>query len=113
MARLAAEVATLQAQLTAAGTALSSEQDAHADTRLTLHQRDLDVERLAQQVRDQTERLAEQENFRQSLEEKLVHSRDALEHFRTAAREHREQQARRHEQQVQQLQAELRHANQT
>ncbi|WP_293048256.1 DNA-binding protein [Pandoraea sp.] len=48
----------------AAAAALSSEQDAHAETRLALHQRDLDVERLTQQVRDQTARLAEQESFR-------------------------------------------------
>ncbi|WP_293042081.1 DNA-binding protein [Paraburkholderia sp.] len=113
MAKLAADRAALQAQFTAAGAALSSEQDAHADTRIVLHQRDLNVERLTQQVRDQTARLAEQENFRQSLEEKLVHARDALEHFRTASREQREQEARRHEQQVQQLQAELRQANQS
>lgn len=112
IAKLTAELATLQAQLMAAATALSCEQDAHAETRLALHQRDLDVERLTQQVRDQTARHAEQENFRQSLEEKLVHARDALDHFRTAAREQREQEARRHEQQVQQLQAELRQANQ-
>ncbi|WP_248324105.1 MULTISPECIES: hypothetical protein [unclassified Caballeronia] len=39
--------------------------------------------------------------------------RDSLEHFRTAAREQREQEAHRHEQQVQQVQAELRQANQT
>lgn len=69
MAKLTTELATLQAQLAAA--TLSSEQDAHANTRLALHQRDLGVERLTQQVRDQTARLVEQENFRQSLEESL------------------------------------------
>ncbi|TAM07652.1 MAG: DNA-binding protein [Paraburkholderia sp.] len=113
MAKLTTELATLQAQLAAATATLSSEQGAHAETRLALHQRDLDVERLTQQVRDQTARLAEQEGFRQSLEEKLTHAHDALEHYRTASREQREQEARRHEQQVQQLQAELRQVNQT
>lgn len=98
MAKLAMELTTLQAQFTAAAAAaLSSEQDTHADTRLALHRRDLDVERLTQQVRDQTARLAEQESFRKSLEEKLAHAHAALEHFRTAAREQREQEARRHE----------------
>lgn len=97
MAKLARELTTLQAQFTAAAAALSSEQDTHADTRLALHRRDLDVERLTQQVRDQTARLAEQESFRKSLEEKLAHAHAALEHFRTAAREQREQEARRHE----------------
>ncbi|RQS14614.1 hypothetical protein DIE07_04855 [Burkholderia sp. Bp9002] len=64
-------------------------------------------------MHDQTVRLAEHESFRQSLEEKLKYAHEALEHYRTASREQREQEARRHEQQVQQLQAELRHANQT
>ncbi|MCG5076570.1 DNA-binding protein [Paraburkholderia tagetis] len=113
IARLGAELATVREQLSGATAALSVEQEAHAGTRVALHQRDLDVERLTQQVGDQTERLAEQEGFRLSLEAKLVHARDSLEHFRTASREQREQEAHRHEQQVQQVQAELRQANQT
>lgn len=76
-------------------------------------QRALNVERLAQQVRDLTERLAEHDGFRRSLEEKLQHAHEALEHYRTASKVQREQEARRHEQQVQQLQAELRQVNQT
>ncbi|MBD1551206.1 DNA-binding protein [Pseudomonas typographi] len=40
-----------------------------------------------------------------SLEEKHRHARDALEHYRTAAKEQREQELRRHELQVQQAQA--------
>ncbi|SIT51258.1 Cointegrate resolution protein T [Paraburkholderia piptadeniae] len=111
--KLGADLATVREQLSGATATLSGEQDAHAGTRLALHQRDLDVERLSQQVRDQTERLAEQEGFRLSLEAKLTHARDSLEHFRTAAREQREQEVHRHEQQVQQVQAELRQANQT
>ncbi|RQS44318.1 DNA-binding protein [Burkholderia sp. Bp8986] len=113
IAKLGAELGAVREQLSGATVTLSAEQDAHAGTRLALHQRDLDVERLTQQVRDQTERLAEQEGFRLSLEAKLAHARDSLEHFRTAAREQREQEVRRHEQQVQQVQAELRQANQT
>jgi chromosome segregation ATPase len=89
------------------------EQAAHADTQAALQQRALDVERLTQQVCDLVERLAEHNGFRRSLEEKLQHAHEALEHYRTASREQREQEARRHEQQVQQLQAELRQANQT
>ncbi|MGY4730825.1 DNA-binding protein [Burkholderia pyrrocinia] len=113
IAKLTGELASLQSQLANATTALSSEQDAHADTRLAAQQRAIDVERLSQQVHDQTVRLAEHESFRQSLEEKLKHAHEALEHYRTASREQREQEARRHETQVQQLQAELRQANQT
>ncbi|EOH6072913.1 DNA-binding protein [Burkholderia cenocepacia] len=102
----------LRAELADAVTALEQEQAAHVETRDALQKRTLESERLTQQVRDQNERAAEQEGFRQSLEEKLIHARDGLEHFRTAARELREQEARRHEHQIQQLQADLRQVNQ-
>ncbi|HDR9174472.1 TPA: DNA-binding protein [Burkholderia vietnamiensis] len=111
--QLVAELDRLRAQLAETNAALSREQAAHAETRDAAQQRALECERLGQQLRDQIERTAEQEGFRQSLEEKLVHARDALEHFREAAREQRDQELRRHEQQVQQLQAELRQVGQT
>jgi chromosome segregation ATPase len=113
IAKLADDVAALRAQLAEAGAAVVREQAAHADTHAALQQRALNVERLAQQVRNLTERLAEHDGFRRSLEEKLQHAHEALEHYRTASKEQREQEARRHEQQVQQLQAELRQVNQT
>jgi chromosome segregation ATPase len=113
VAKLAGEVAALRTQLAEAGAAVVREQAAHADTQAALQQRALDVERLTQQTHDLTERLTEHDGFRRSLEEKLQHAHEALEHYRTASREQREQEARRHEQQVQQLQAELRQANQT
>ena len=113
VAKLAGEVAALRTQLAEAGAAVVREQAAHADTQAALQQRALDVERLTQQTHDLTERLTEYDGFRRSLEEKLQHAHEALEHYRTASREQREQEARRHERQVQQLQAELRQANQT
>ncbi|KVC84272.1 DNA-binding protein [Burkholderia ubonensis] len=113
IAKLTGELAALQAQLADATAALSSEQEAHAETHLAAQQRAIDIERLSQQVHDRTVRLAEHKSFRQSLEEKLKHAHEALEHYRTASREQREQEARRHEAQVQQLQAELRQVNQT
>lgn len=113
VAKLAGEVAALRTQLAEAGAAVVREQAAHADTQAALQQRALDVARLTQQTHDLTERLTEHDGFRRSLEEKLQHAHEALEHYRTASREQREQEARRHEQQVQQLQAELRQANQT
>jgi len=113
VAKLAGEVAALRTQLAEAGAAVVREQAAHADTQAALQQRALDVERLTQQTHDLTERLTEHDGFRRSLEEKLQHAHEALEHYRTASREQREQEARRHERQVQQLQAELRQANQT
>jgi chromosome segregation ATPase len=113
IAKLAGDVAALRTQLAEAGIGITRERAAHGDTQTALQQRALDVERLAQQVRDLTERLSEHDGFRRSLEEKLQHAHEALEHYRTASKEQREQEARRHEQQVQQLQAELRQVNQT
>jgi DNA repair exonuclease SbcCD ATPase subunit len=66
-----------------------------------------------QQIADLKERLAENEAHRKSLDEKHQHTREALEHYRESVKEQREADARRHEQQVQQLQAELRLAQQT
>jgi chromosome segregation ATPase len=63
-----------------------------------------------QRVLDLNVRLADAQRHQASLEEKHTHARDALEHYRTAAREQREQEQRRHEHQVQGLQAELRQA---
>jgi chromosome segregation ATPase len=58
-----------------------------------------------------TTRLAERETHVQSLEEKHQHAREALEHYRTSAKEQRDQEQRRHERQVQELQLSLRQAN--
>ncbi|MFM0441669.1 DNA-binding protein [Paraburkholderia strydomiana] len=113
VAKLAGDVAALRTQLAEAGAAVVREQAAHANTQSILQQRALDVERLTQQAHDLTGRLAQHDGFRCSLEEKLQHAHEALEHYRTASRQQREQEARRHEQQVQQLQAELRQTSQT
>jgi DNA repair exonuclease SbcCD ATPase subunit len=61
-----------------------------------------------QQAEALHEQLAAGQRHIQSLEEKHAHARQALEHFREAAREQREQEARQHEQQVQYLQGEIR-----
>ncbi len=45
-----------------------------------------------------------------SLEEKHIHAREALEHFRNASREQRDREARQHEQQLQYLQREVANA---
>lgn len=57
-------------------------------------------------------RLADKVEQVRSLEDKHQHARDALEHYRAAAREQREQEQRRHEAQVQQLQMEVRQLQQ-
>lgn len=111
--KLSAELAAVRTELAQAHATIATERAAHSNTQAALQQRTLEAERLAQQVRDFTERQTEQEGFRRSLEEKLQHAHQALEHFRNASKEQRDQDARRHEQQVQQLQAEIRQANQT
>jgi DNA repair exonuclease SbcCD ATPase subunit len=130
-------IATLQAECTAqiqrqtevaqelqAQLASSLEQEQVLEQRASAQRRTLDMvkEELQQEaiarhtaeqhVKDLRERLAENEEYRKSLESKHVHARDALEHFRQASKEQREQDQRRHEHQVQQLQAELRQLQQ-
>jgi len=83
------------------------------DATLARLQGELQRESTGRQVADLKERLTENEAHRLSIEEKHQHARDALEHYRQSVKEQREADARRHEQQVQQLQAELRLAQQT
>ncbi|WP_191488415.1 DNA-binding protein [Pseudomonas sp. FEN] len=58
-------------------------------------------------------RLKDKDQQIRSLEDKHLHAREALEHFRSAARDQRDQEQRRHEAQVQQVQMELRQAQQS
>lgn len=68
---------------------------------------------LSQACSDYELRINDKDEQIRSLEEKHVHARDALEHYRNAVKEQREQEHRRHEGQVQQVQAELRQAQQS
>ncbi|MGP8456802.1 DNA-binding protein [Ralstonia sp. PR5] len=111
--KLSADLVALRAELAQAHATIANVRAAQSDTQTALQQRTIEAERSAQQLQDLTARLAEHEGFRRSLEDKLQHAHQALEHFRNASKEQRDQDARRHEQQVQQLQAEIRQANQT
>lgn len=93
--------------------AIKQEIDLHEQTREALQSESMTRHTLAQQVMDLKERLAENDAYRQSLEEKHQHARDALDHYRASVKEQRDQDIRRHEQQMQQLQAELRQLQQT
>jgi hypothetical protein len=68
---------------------------------------------LNQAVADFELRLQDKDEQIRSLEEKHLHARDALEHYRNAVKEQREQEHSRHEAQVQQLQMELRQTQQS
>ncbi|PWK45778.1 DNA-binding protein [Pseudomonas sp. B21-040] len=58
-------------------------------------------------------RLQDKDEQIRSLEEKHLHAREALEHYRNAVKEQREQEQSRHESQVQQIQMELRQSQQS
>ena len=69
--------------------------------------------RLSQNCSDLEVRVQEKDEQVRSLEEKHLHARDALDHYRNAVKEQREQEQRRHEGQIQQIQVELRQMQQT
>jgi len=69
--------------------------------------------RLSQNCSDLELRVQEKDEQIRSLEDKHLHSRDALEHYRNAVKEQRDQEQQRHEGQVQQVQVELRQLQQT
>ncbi|MHC8386536.1 hypothetical protein ACYZTM_00370 [Pseudomonas sp. MDT2-39-1] len=69
--------------------------------------------RLSQSCADLEVRVHEKDEQIRSLEEKHLHSRDALEHYRNAVKEQRDQDQRRHEGQLQQIQVEHRQLQQT
>ena len=100
-------------QLQRTETLLSEERESHRQTTLTLQQETVQRAQAVQQVADLQTQLAQGEQYRQSLEDKHRHAREALDHFRQAAKEQRDQEQRQHEQQAQHLQAELRQLNQT
>lgn len=83
-----------------------------ADTQRQLQEEQLTRRTAEVRSQDLAEHLAVAERHQASLEEKHKHARDALEHFRSAAKEQREQEARRHEHQMQSMQAELRQTQQ-
>jgi DNA repair exonuclease SbcCD ATPase subunit len=105
------ETVTLATQLQHTETALREEHTAHAATQQVLAGHLTEVAQLNERVAGLATRLAEYETHVQSLEEKHKHAREALEHFRTSAKEQRDQEQRRHERQAQELQLALRQAN--
>ncbi len=113
IAALMAKNAAIQEKLDLTIAAIKQEIQSHEQTREAMQSESIARHTLVQQVTDLKDRLVENETHRQSLEEKHNHARDALEHYRLSVKEQRDQDIRRHEQQVQQLQAELRHLQQS
>ncbi|MFJ3367277.1 DNA-binding protein [Pseudomonas sp. NPDC086251] len=93
--------------------ALTQESEALQDTRALLQTEHTRNAGLNQALADFELRLQDKDEQIRSLEEKHLHARDALEHYRNAVKDQREQEQRRHEGQVQQIQMELRQAQQS
>lgn len=102
------EVERLRTQLELTEGRLDTEKQAHVATIGRLSAEQTHGVQLREQIHGLEQRLAEQVEYRQSLEQKHENARQALEHFRAATKEQRDQEQRRHEQQVQQLQADVR-----
>ena len=103
----------LQQQFDIQRSALDTESSELQTCRTTLQAEQTRNARLSQSNQDLEVRLKEKDEQIRSLDEKHLHTRDALEHYRSAIKEQREQEQRRHEGQLQQIQMELRHLQQT
>ncbi|SDT63499.1 DNA-binding protein [Pseudomonas prosekii] len=103
----------LQQQYEIQSLALTQESDALLQTRSMLQTEQTRNAGLNQALADFELRLKDKDEQIHSLEDKHLHARDALEHYRNAVKEQREQEQRRHEGQVQQIQMELRQAQQS
>ena len=110
LARRQSEAEQLSAGIQRLETALHDERNGHSGTRHDLAAAQTLIRQLEERIAGLTTRVAEHEAHSASLEAKHEQAREALDHFRTAAREQREQEHQRHEHQVQGLQAELRQA---
>lgn len=103
----------LQQQYEIQSLALTQESAELHDTRSTLQTEQTRNAGLSQALADFELRLQDKDEQIRSLEEKHLHAREALEHYRNAVKDQREQEQRRHEGQVQQIQMELRQAQQS
>lgn len=103
----------LQQQYEIQSLALTQESAELQDTRSMLQTEQTRNAGLNQALADFELRLQDKDEQIRSLEEKHLHAREALEHYRSAVKDQREQEQRRHEGQVQQIQMELRQAQQS
>lgn len=103
----------LAQELAIAQAAMATQAEALATCQSTLQTEQTRNARIAQACADLETRLADKQVQIDSLEEKHRHARDALEHYRTAAKEQRDQDQQRHEGQLQAAQAQLRQLEQT
>ncbi|WP_368759097.1 DNA-binding protein [Pseudomonas aeruginosa] len=105
------EAISFSNQLQRTEAAMHEERTAHAAALQSLAERVTEIAQLNERITGLTIRVTEHEAHARSLEEKHVHAREALEHYRTSVKEQREHEQRRHEHQVQELQVALRQAD--
>ena len=110
---LNAELASLQREVDSQKGALGLQADELQTCQASLQAELTRNARLSQNCSDLEIRVQEKDEQIRSLEDKHLHSRDALEHYRNAVKEQRDQEQQRHEGQVQQVQVELRQLQQT
>ena len=110
IAALRNEVDGFRSQAERVAIEIATERAMHQETQTRLQEEKLTSTRLIQRVQDLEEQRGKEETHRLSLEEKHRNAREALDHFRTAAKEQRDQDQRQYEQQIQFLQSELRSA---
>src|SRR5574343_577679 len=113
IATLRNEVESFRSQSERQALELGAEKAAHSEILSVLQEERIVRAQMAQRIQDMEGQLVKEEAHRVSLEEKHRHAREALEHFRAAAKEQREQDQRQFEQQIQFLQGELRAAKDT
>ncbi|AYL15856.1 DNA-binding protein [Pseudomonas lurida] len=117
---LEAQIAGLQSELTAARRQLDAQQAAieaqTADLQTTQSSLQAELTRnagISQRCTDLEALVGDRDKQIQSLEEKHVHARGALEHYRESVKEQRDQDQRRHESQLHESQVEQRKLQET
>ncbi|NWA25057.1 DNA-binding protein [Pseudomonas gingeri] len=113
LAEMTQQLEQQQRQFEIQAVALAEESSNLSATRLMLQTEQTRNAGLSQACSDYELRLKDKDQQIRSLEDKHQHAREALEHFRSAARDQRDLDQRRHETQIQQVQMELRQAQQT
>ncbi len=106
------QIRDLKAQTDDLQLKLSSSEDSNKTLQEARQQDALKISELNGENTHQRTLLATKEQQISSLEDKHQHTRQTLEHYRTAVQSQREQDEQRHEHQIQQLQADLREAQQ-
>ncbi|MEX1827307.1 DNA-binding protein [Luteibacter sp. CQ10] len=109
-AALAQQLQASSEQVQRLQTSLDTTRQTLAATEQSLREHDTAIVGLRERLGGLQRQLDEREVHLASVETKHQQARDALEHFRQAAKEQRDTEARQHEQAVQALQVELRRA---